>query len=74
MTQCDYQGLISGSVTLYDRCSMFAAWAIQLPGCGHDEYYCTSHKEQFPTYGQKVSLVCSCGVETAGLDIAWRAL
>lgn len=73
MTQCDYEGLISGNIKVLDRCQKDASWSIHLPACGHDENYCHDHREAFPTYG-KVSLVCNCGVETSGLDIAWRVL
>lgn len=71
--QCDFQGLISGSITIFERCSDDAQWGVFLQSCGHNEYYCIRHKEEFPTYGN-VSIVCNCGTETPGLDIAWRAL
>lgn len=71
--QCDFEGLISGSIKIHERCSEDAQWGVHLPACGHQEFYCIRHKEEFWTYG-RVSIVCNCGTETAGLDVAWRPL
>jgi hypothetical protein len=68
---CDYQGVISGGITIYERCNLVGSWTVHLE-CGHTEVYCTPHREEFFTLLGTAAVVCSCGVETHNTKIGWK--
>lgn len=70
---CAFEGLISGDITIHDRCSLAAAWVVYLE-CGHSEAYCFAHKQEFATLLSTAVVVCPCGYETHNTKTQWAVL